>query len=183
MKIGIYVGSFNPVHIGHIGIINYLISSNIIDKAIIVPTLNYWNKNNLIDIKHRINMLKYFEDDNIKIDDKHNKYIYTYELFRVLSKEYYNDELYLILGADNIIDFDKWKNYEELLNYKIIIIGRNNIDVNKYIEKYNSNNFITMNNYKSIDISSSEIRNNLDSEYLDKRVYEYILKNDLYERG
>lgn len=182
MKIGIYVGSFNPPHVGHIDIINYLINSNILDKVLIVPTLNYWNKKNLIDITHRINMLKYFENDNIKIDNKHNKYIYTYELFRVLSKEYKDDKLYLILGADNIIKFDKWEHYEELLNYKIIVIGRNNIDVKKYIKKYNSNNFIVIEDYKSIDISSTEIRNKLKSKYLDKRVYKYILKNNLYER-
>ncbi len=182
MKIGVYVGSFSPVHIGHIDIVNYLINTNKLDKVLIVPTLSYWNKNNLVDISHRINMLKYFENDNIKVDSKNNKYIYTYELLKVLSKEYKNDELYLILGADNIIEFDKWKNYRELLNYKIIIIGRDNIDVKKYIEKYNSNNFIIIDDYKSIDISSSEIRNNLNDEYLDKRVYEYILKNNLYER-
>lgn len=183
MKIGVYVGSFNPPHVGHIDIVNYLINSKTIDKVLIVPTLNYWNKNNLVDINHRINMLKYFENDYIRVDNKHNKYIYTYELFRVLSKKYENDELYLILGADNIIEFDKWKNYKELLNYKIIIIGRDNIDVKKHIKKYNSNNFIIIDDYKSIDISSTEIRHNLNSKYLDKRVYEYILKNNLYERG
>lgn len=182
MKIGVYVGSFNPPHIGHIDIANYLINSKTLDKVLIVPTLNYWNKNNLVDINHRINMLKFFETDDIKIDSKHNKYIYTYELFRVLSKEYMCDELYLIIGADNIINFDKWKNYEELLNYKIIIIDRDNIDAKKYIQKYNSNNFIVIDDYKSIDISSSKIRDNLNGEYLDKRVYEYILKNNLYER-
>ena len=70
MKIGIYIGSFNPVHIGHIDIVNYLINNKILDKVVIVPTLGYWNKDNLIDIKHRINMLKFFESENIKIDKK-----------------------------------------------------------------------------------------------------------------
>lgn len=182
MKIGIYIGSFNPPHKGHIDIINYLIKSKTIDKALIVPTLNYWNKNNLVDINHGINMLKYFENDYIKIDTTNNKYIYTCELFRVLSKEYIDDELYLIIGADNIINFDKWKSYKELLNYKIIIIGRDNIDVKKYVQKYNSNNFLIIDDYKSINISSTEIRKNLNSKYLDKRVYKYILENNLYER-
>ena len=47
MKIGVYVGSFNPVHIGHIKIVKYLINNNYFDKVIIIPTGNYWNKQNL----------------------------------------------------------------------------------------------------------------------------------------
>ena len=168
MKLGIYIGSFNPPHIGHIDITNYLLYNKIVDKILIVPTLNYWNKNNLIDI------------NKIKIDTKNNKYIYTYELMRNLKEEYKEYELYLIIGADNIIEFDKWKNYEELLNYKIIIMNRDNIDIYKYIKKYNTNNFIVINDYKSIKISSTEIRNNLNEEFLDKKILEYIKKNKLY---
>lgn len=181
MRLGVYVGSFNPVHIGHIDVVNYLIKEKYIDKVLIVPTLNYWNKFNLIDIKHRINMLKYFENDFIKIDTKNNKYIYTYELLNKLSKEY-DDELYLIMGADNIIEFDKWKNYKKLLKYKIIIVNRNNIDINKYIKKYNTNNFIVINDYKYIDISSTELRENLNSKYIDKKVLDYIKKNNLFRK-
>ena len=181
MRLGIYVGSFNPVHIGHIDVVNYLLKEKYVDKVLIVPTLNYWNKTNLIDIKHRINMLKIFESINIKIDNKNNKYIYTYELLNKLSKEY-DDELYLIMGADNIIEFDKWKNYKELLKYKIIIVNRDNIDIEKYIRKYNTNNFIVVDNYKYIDASSTEIRNNLNSEYLDERVRDYINKNELFRK-
>ena len=180
MKLGIYIGSFNPPHIGHIDITNYLLHNKIVDKILIVPTLNYWNKNNLIDIKHRINMLKLIENDKIKIDTKNNKYIYTYELMRKLKEEYKKYELYLIIGADNIIEFNKWKNYEELLNYKIIIMNRDNIDIYKYIKKYNTNNFIVINDYKSIKISSTEIRNNLNEEFLDKKILKYIKKNKLY---
>ena len=181
MRLGIYVGSFNPVHIGHIDVVNYLIKEKYVDKVLIVPTLNYWNKFNLIDIKHRINMLKYFENDFIKIDTKNNKYIYTYELLNKLGKEY-DDELYLIMGADNIIEFDKWKNYKKLLKYKIIIVNRNNIDINKYIKKYNTNNFIVINDYKFIDISSTKLRENLNSKYIDKKVLDYIKKNNLFRK-
>ena len=180
MKLGIYIGSFNPVHIGHINVVNFLIKNNYIDKVLIVPTLNYWNKNNLIDIKHRINMLKFYEDENIKIDDKNNKYIYTYELMKNLENYYLKYNLYLIIGADNIINFDKWKNYKELLKYKIIVVNRNGIDIEKYIKKYEESNFIIVKNYNFINISSSEIRNDLDSKYLDKKVLNYIKKNNLY---
>ena len=182
MRLGIYIGSFDPPHKGHIDVVNYLLYNKYVDKILIVPTISYWDKKISVDIVHRINMLKLYESDYIKVDDRNNRYIYTYELLRVLKRQY-DCELYLILGADNVINFDKWKNYEELLSYKIIVMNRNNIDINKYIYKYNSNNFIVVDNYKSINISSTQIRNNLDSKYLDKKVLEYINKNKLYERG
>lgn len=70
MKIGIYVGSFNPVHIGHIKFANDLVSKNILDKVIIIPTKNYWNKQSLISLEHRYNMLKMVENENVKISKK-----------------------------------------------------------------------------------------------------------------
>ena len=181
MRLGVYIGSFNPVHNGHIKLVNYLLDNNQVDKVLIVPTIGYWDKTNLVDINKRIDMIKIFQNDNIIIDEKHNNIEYTYELMRELKKEY-NDELYLIIGADNIISFDKWKNYEELLTYKIIVMNRNNIDINSYISKYNTPNFIVINDFDFIDVSSTEIRNNLDNEYLDKRVLEYIRKNNLYKK-
>ena len=180
MRLGVYIGSFNPVHNGHIKLVNYLLDNNYVDKVLIVATLGYWDKTNLVNISDRINMLKYFESENIIIDNKHYNHRYTYELMRELSKEY-NDELYLIMGADNIINFDKWKNYEELLNYKIIVMNRNNIDIKSYIKKYNTSNFIVINDYEFLDVSSTEIRNNLNNRYLDKRVLEYIRTNNLYK--
>ena len=179
MKLGVYIGSFNPVHIGHIDVVNFLLNKNIVDKVLIVPTLNYWNKNNLIDLKHRINMLKFFENSNILVDTSHNSYSYTYQLMRALNLEYSDCELYLIIGADNIVNFHKWKNYLELLNYKIIVMNRNNIDINFYIKKYNSNNFILL-DYNGVDISSTDLRRNLNPNYLDKLVFNYIKKNKLY---
>ena len=179
MKLGVYIGSFNPVHIGHIKVVNYLLDNNYLDKILIVPTLNYWDKNDLASITDRINMLSFFASDKIMIDKEHNHLIYTYELLKELEKVY-QDELYLIIGADNIINFDKWKNYEKLLEYPIIVMNRDNIDINKFIEKYPNNNFIIINNYPYIRVSSSGIRKRIDSKYLDKRVFDYIKKNNLY---
>lgn len=183
IKMGIYIGSFNPPHVGHIDVVNYLLKEKYVDKVQIVPTLNYWNKQNLIDIKHRINMLKLYENDNIKVDTKNNHYNFTYELMSVLKKEYPDYELYLIIGSDNIINFDKWKNYEELLKYKIIVMNRSNLDITNYLEKLGRDNFIVLSDYNSINVSSTEIRNNLNSIYLDNKVLKYIKNNNLYERN
>jgi nicotinate-nucleotide adenylyltransferase len=181
MKLGVYIGSFNPVHNGHIKLVNFLLDNNYLDKVLIVATNGYWNKNDLVDINSRIEMLKFFQNENIIIDETHNDYPYTYELMNALSNEYKNDELYLIMGADNIINFDKWMNYEELLNYKIIVMNRNNIDINSYIKKYNTSNFIVVNDFDFIDVSSTKIRSDLNNPYLDKRVLKYIKKNNLYK--
>lgn len=181
MKLGIYMGSFNPVHKGHIKIVNHLLNNHYVDKILIVPTLNYWDKQELIDIKDRIKMLELYENDCIMVDKENNKYIYTFDLINEIKKKYSSDELFLIIGADNIVNFDKWKNYRELLKIPILIIERNGIDINYYINRLGGNNFIIINDILEMDISSSEIRKNLNSKHLDKKVLDYIKKNKLYE--
>ena len=109
MKIGVYVGSFNPPHKGHIKIVKHLLNKKIVDKILIIPTNNYWNKTNIIDLNHRINMLNFFKTDNIIINNTLNNLEYTYQVFRELKKD--NNDYSLILGADNIVSFAKWKNY------------------------------------------------------------------------
>lgn len=185
MKLGIFFGSFNPVHKGHIKIVNYIIENNIVDKVLIIPTLNYWDKNDLIDLKYRIDMLKYFENDKITVLEKFNDLIYTIDLVNALKKEY-NDTLYLIMGADNIVSFDKWKNYKELLNYNMIIYKRNNIDIKHYLDCLGKKDkYIIIDSVKNINISSTKIRKNINNKnelkkYLDERIIDYINKNNLY---
>ena len=179
MKIGVYVGSFNPVHKGHMKIVEYLLDRKVVDKVLIVPTLGYWDKQNLVDLNHRINMLKIFEKENIKIDTTHNKCTYTCEIMEKLSEET-NDEYYLILGADNIVQFGKWEYNERLSPYKIIVMNRNKIDINSYIENYEMWDCIVLNDFDCINVSSSEIRKDLNNKYLDKRVFDYIYANNLY---
>lgn len=180
MRLGVYIGSFNPVHNGHIKVINYLLDNDYIDKVLIVPTLEYWDKQNLASIKDRINMLKFFQNSKVMIDEEHNHLIYTYDLLKKLEKIYNKDKLYLIIGSDNIINFDKWKKYDELLKYPIIIMNRNNIDIYNYVKKFATNNFIIVDNYPFIPISSTKLRKKLDNKYLDSRVIHYIKENNLY---
>ena len=183
MNIGIYVGSFNPVHIGHKYIIDYLLNNKFVDKVIVIPTMNYWNKNNLIDIKDRINMLKYYENKNIIINDTLNNLEYTYLILNELKKEYINDTLYLIIGADNIPKFHLWKNVDKILENKVIVLNRDDIEIEKYINRFNNKeNFIIVKDFKCINISSTNIRNDIEKnkDLLDKKIYKYIKDNNLY---
>ena len=180
MRLGIYVGSFNPVHVGHIHVVNYLLENNYVDKILLLPTPSYWDKTNLLDMNDRINMLKVYENDKVIVDTKHNNYPYTYQVLNSLRKDYKDDELYLIIGSDNIEKFDLWEHVDEILENKVIVVKRDDTDIEKYTSKFNTNNFIIVNEFKPIDISSSRIRNNKDYNYLDKEVYNYIKENNLY---
>ncbi len=179
MNLGVYIGSFNPPHKGHIYVVRYLLDNNVVDKVLIVPTGNYWDKKDLVPLEHRINMLKLYENDRVLIDTENNDCPYTYLLMRRLKEQYDKDSLYLIIGADNIINFDKWKEYQELLEYNIIIMNRDDINIEEYLKKYPQGHFIVMKDFK-IDISSTELRENTDSEYLDDKVKDYIKKYHLY---
>ncbi len=174
MKLGIYVGSFNPVHDGHYLVCRYLIDNNYLDKVLIIPTLDYWDKEINTSLEDRINMLKYYEEEDIIIDTKHNNYKYTYQIFNALEKEV-DDELYLIIGSDNLERFFEWKNVEEILKHKVIVVNRGDkitIDDDR---------FIIINNFPYIDISSTEIRNGK-REFIKKEVIDYIDKNNLYRK-
>lgn len=182
MRLGVYVGSFNPVHKGHKYVMDYLIKNNYVDKIIVIPTNNYWNKTNLIDIKHRLNMLKFYETDKILINNKLNKKKYTYEILNIIQEENIKDEIFLIIGADNMPKFYLWKNVYSILKNKVIVLNRNNIDVTKYIAKIDQNKFIILDNFNYLNVSSSEIRKNINDNknYLDDKVYNYIINNNLY---
>ncbi len=182
MRLGVFVGSFNPVHEGHMHVVHYLIDKGILDKVLIIPTLPYWDKNNLASIEDRVNMLRFYENENVIIDTVHNVHPYTYQVMRSLEQDYPNDELLLIIGADNIIQFDKWMEYKELLKRRIIVVNRNNIDISKYIEKYEEkDNFIVLQDFDFINISSTNIKEGDGLNNLKPEVYQYIKEHNLYK--
>ena len=179
MNIGILFGSFNPPHDGHIKIAKYLIANHYVDKVLILPTPNYWNKQDLVNLKHRITMLKFYEDKKIIIDDIHNNYPYTYLVLKSLENDYTNDTLYLILGSDNIKKLHKWKNLEEILKHKIIVMNRGD-NIEKFINMLGKEHFIVIDKFPFINISSTEIREGR-SDNIHPKVLEYIKNNHLYK--
>lgn len=189
MKIGIYVGSFNPVHKGHIQTVNYLLERNLLDKVIIIPTLDYWDKRGLVKLPHRVAMLKFYENKNIIIDDSKSYLPYTYEVMNAVKEEYQGDDIYLIIGADNIKEFHKWKKVDEILKNYVMIIPRDEININDLLKNYEQKNkFIVVNKFKKLDVSSTFIRENIESgniqkltELIDNKILDYIIKNNLYK--
>lgn len=187
MRVGIYVGSFDPVHKGHKMVVDYLLNNDYVDKVLVIPTGAYWDKTGIIPVNYRIDMWNYYKSDRIVVDKRYNDIEYTYMILDMLEREC-DDELYLIIGADNVINFDKWKNYQKILERKILVIPRENIEMDKYFSRYEKkDNFIVVEGFKEVDISSKEIRGLLHDgkydeveKYLDKEIIEYIKKNDLY---
>ena len=189
MRKGVYVGSFDPVHKGHKMVVDYLLNNDYVDKVLVIPTGAYWDKTGIIPVNYRIDMWNYYKSDRIVIDKRYNDIEYTYMILDMLEREC-DDELYLIIGADNVINFDKWKNYQKILERKILVIPRENIEMDKYFSRYEKkDNFIVVEGFKEVDISSKEIRGLLHDgkydeveKYLDKEIIEYIKKNDLYRQ-
>lgn len=178
MKIGVFVGSFDPVHNGHTNVMNYLVDEKIVDKVLVIATGNYWDKQNITDLKVRLQMLDFIKNDNILIDRKHNKLEYTYQILNALKKDNPEDTFYLVIGADNANTLYKWKNYEDILKNKIIVVNRNNIPIS-----LTGDNIIVIK--KSFgDVSSTKIRNNVveSKELLTEKVYNYIIGNKLYKK-
>ncbi len=176
MKVGVFVGSFDPVHNGHTNVMNYLVDEKVVDKVLVIATGNYWNKQNITSLDIRLKMLDLIKNDSIIIDRNHNKLEYTYQILNALKKENPNDEFYLVIGADNANTLHKWKCYDEIIKNGIIIVSRDDIKINLNLPK------LIVINKNFGNISSTKIRDNKDDykEYLNKDVYEYINKNGLY---
>lgn len=181
MRIAVYVGSFNPVHKGHVKIARSIIKKQLADQVLIVPTGNYWDKHDLLAVSDRIFMWKFYQSEQIVIEEELNHIEKTYQLFRALKQRYPEDSLSLVLGADNITNFSRWVNYQELLEYPFIVIKRGDIgkrELKKLLKQLGQQNY-TILDIPLIPISSSQIRENLQdyrqvSKMIDKPVYDYL---------
>ena len=195
MKIGIFGGSFNPPHKMHKKIAKTLIKKGYVDKVIFVPTgMKYEYKTNLISNENRVEMLSLMieKEKNMMISkyELQQKPIYTYETLKHFKKRYKDDEIYFICGTDNLSYIDKWKHGKDILkNYKLLVIKRRTNEIEPILEKYRQyRQNIIVTKIKEKTISSTKIRtylkqnNNLKARiYIDRKIYNYIRENNLYE--
>lgn len=200
MKIGIMGGTFNPIHLGHLILSEYIRVEMSLDKVIFIPTGHSPHKDskNIIDGFHRENMVELSIADNpsfilCDIELKKNDISYTIDTVKELKSIYKDDSLYMIIGADSLMNLESsWKKPAKLLKEVSFIVAdrllrknQNIIDeVNSLNLKYNVD--IKYLNSPIIEISSTNIRERVQRsqsiKYLVKEdVNKYILENNLYK--
>jgi nicotinate-nucleotide adenylyltransferase len=145
MKIGVYGGSFNPCHLMHKKLVLSLLENNYFDRIVILPTGNFYKKSNLLKGEERIKMLSLMFNDNNKVIlcdyEFKNNLICTYRSLDYLQNMYKGDELYFILGSDNLKSFHTWKRYEYILDtYNLLVIKRKGINIDDELNKYSKDN-------------------------------------------
>ena len=167
MKIAIYGGSFNPMHIGHEKIVDYVLKNLDMDKIIIIPVgIPSHRENNLEQSDTRLKICKEIFNNTKKvevsdIEIKAEGKSYTYDTLLKLIEIYGKDnEFFEIIGEDSLKNLKTWRNYKELLNLCKFIVFRRKDDKNIEIDNefLNNKNIIILEN-EYYNISSTEIRN------------------------
>lgn len=131
-KIGLYFGSFNPIHIGHLILANYLVEHSELDEVwfVVTPQNPFKDKKSLLDNAARLEMvsLSLGEYDRLKpcdIEFHLSQPNYTIDTLIHLEEKYPQYSFFLIMGEDNLKSFPKWKNYEVILDrYSIYVYPR-----------------------------------------------------------
>lgn len=214
MRVGVFGGCFNPVHIGHLSLIEEVLTRFELEKVLVVPNMNpYYKVHKEVSFDLISKMIKLAIDDkwNCEIstlESDPNKDYATYKTLRVITEDNLNNELYLILGSDQFLQFPNWKNSDEIKDkINLIIALRDNyiINIEDYIDKnihyskldsrnrahiFKSNNdkeLIFYDLIKKFDISSSIIQKMLSlgavdevEQFLTPRVLNFILEKGLY---
>ena len=178
MRVAIFGGSFDPPHIGHEQIIQKALQKLDIEVLFVVPTfLNPFKKKFFADAKKRLEWVEklLFSHKKAKllsyeVDQKRS--VPTIETVKYIQNKYKTDKIYLIIGADNLKDLTKWKNYKELKKLvHFVVSSRDDIDIPDDFEKLNID----------VNISSSKLREDLKREYLPKSIADEIIK--YYKKG
>ncbi len=190
-KTGLFFGSFNPIHTGHMVIANYMVEFTGLSEIwfIISPHNPLKKKTTLLADHHRYYMVQMAVEDDARfvasnIEFKLPKPSYTIDTLTYLSEKYPEMKFALIAGSDNFLSFHKWKNYKILLdNYEFYVYPRPEAELGKYRECAN----IKLFDAPLIEISSSFIRKAIKSgkdirHFLPQNVYDHIKEMHFYER-
>jgi len=191
MKTGLFFGSYNPIHIGHLAIANYILEYTDLDRLwfVISPHNPLKEKKSLLANHHRYALVNIAIEDHpgfkaSDIEFRLPQPSYTIDTLTYLKEKYPQNNFVLIMGSDNIETLDKWKNPQQILNnYRIFVYPRPGMNPQK-IRKHKN---ISIVDAPLIEISSSFIRNAIKERkniryYLPKGVYEYIIEMHFYEK-
>ena len=187
--IGLFFGSFNPIHVGHLIIANHVVQLEHIDEVwlVISPHNPHKIKESLLPDLNRLYMVNLAVEDNNKlrasdIEFKMPQPSYTIDTLTYLKEKYPQNEFCLIMGEDNLRSFHKWKNYESILNaHKLLVYPR--VLTEQEIDKEQKlNTIIEPQHFEMIDaplmkIAASFIRNSI----REKKDVRYLLTEPVWK--
>jgi len=181
VQLAIFGGSFDPVHIAHITIVEQALEELNINKIIVVPTyLNPFKTNYHLEPKLRYELLKKVFQKNKKVEVcdfeiKQNKAVPSIETVNYLKDLYKPSKIYLIIGADNLKSLEKWYKYEELNSLvEFVIATREGYEGNK-LDSYKVLNV-------NINISSSKLRDEIDLNFIPYQIKDDIIHHIKHEK-
>ncbi|MBQ8533911.1 MAG: nicotinate (nicotinamide) nucleotide adenylyltransferase [Clostridia bacterium] len=192
MKIAVFGGAFNPIHLGHVALAKELKQNIGAKKVLIIPSHLSPHKSSeqLVSGEDRLNMCRLafegmtgFEVSGIEIEMQGISY--TANTLLKLKEQYPNDDIYLFMGADMFVTLNLWYEPQTIFSLcTLCTVPRNDIDADVLTKKANE---YQKKGAKSVildiplyDVSSTELRNGLKTEHLPERVYEYIKAKGLY---
>lgn len=195
--LAIFGGSFNPPLNSHFSLAQQIVNEyENIEKVIFVPVNSKYEKDGLLENKHRYNMLKLVCDKNkdfivSDIELKQEKQLYTIETLELLQNKYPNNIICFTIGTDNLKQIPTWGKAEKLVtNFKILVLERDEDDMDTIIKQDNfllehKDSFIKLKENIRSNISSTfvreKIRRGKSIRYLTPdEVYYYIKENNLY---
>lgn len=188
-KIGLYFGTFNPIHVGHLIIANYMADYTELDEVwlVVSPQNPLKKRKTLLKDHHRLTLVRIAVEDNAKLlacNEEFNLPIpsYTINTLAHLKEKFNKHKFHLIMGEDNLRSFHKWKNQDEILNnHKIYVYPR--VLTEQEMEE-NSNEYSSFNHINIIrchapimKISSSFIREAIQN----KKDVRYLLTPDVHK--
>ena len=190
MKIGLFFGSFNPMHIGHKIIASYMADFSDLEKVFFVvsPENPLKKKNTLLDQYHRLQIIRVETEDNHKLAVSDIEFSmpqpsYTIDTLVRLKEDYPENEYVLIMGADNLQNFHKWKNYEQILeDYSIYVYPRHGYEV-----EGSHQNIHLVEGVPKMEISASFIRDSIKqgkdvSRLIPEKSWKYINEMNFYKK-
>ncbi|WP_428230992.1 nicotinate (nicotinamide) nucleotide adenylyltransferase [Flavobacterium sp.] len=193
MKIGLYFGTYNPIHVGHLIIANHMAEFADLDQIwmVVTPHNPLKKKSTLLDDHQRLQMVYLATEDYAKIKPSDIEFKlpqpnYTVNTLIHLHEKYPTHDFSLIMGEDNLKTFHKWKNYEVILDhYDIYVYPRISEEAENFELK--SHPKVHIIDAPIVEISSTFIRNSIKEgkniqPLLPPKVWEYIDHNNFYKK-
>jgi len=192
-KIGLFFGSFNPIHIGHLILANYILENSDMDELwfVVSPQNPFKDKKSLLTDHNRLDMVQLAVKNYPKMRASNVEFSlpkpsYTIDTLTYLKEKYPNYSFALIMGEDNLDSLPKWKNAEKLMSdYQIIVYPRT-FEGEKKDSEYLQHENISMVNAPIIELSATEIRNMIKEgknviPMLPPEVFEYLDGSSFYK--